>query len=218
MERLTGLDASFLYLETDTQHLHVCALLILDPADQPYSFDNLRAELGRRLPLIPHLRRRVHEVPFNLDHPIWVDDADFDIDNHLRRVELPAPVGMDDLAGLLGEIASTPMDRNRPLWEMSVVEGLDDGKVAVLCKYHHSAVDGITGTNMMMHLCDLEPGLTRPEPEPWTPEPVPSDLELAARAAVRQPPPAGMRGMVAKTQGVVGGLAQRRRNSQSGIG
>ncbi|MFJ2662898.1 wax ester/triacylglycerol synthase family O-acyltransferase [Nocardia fluminea] len=214
MEQLTGLDASFLYLETDTQHLHVCALLILDPADGSYSFGRLRDELRKRLPLIPHMRRRIHPVPFNLDHPLWVDDAEFDIDNHIRRVELPAP---DGLAALIGAIASQPMDRNRPLWEMSVVEGLDDGKVAVVCKYHHSAVDGITGTNMMMHLCDLEAGVSRPEPEPWQPEPVPGDLELAARAAVRLPARAGMLGMVPKTLGMVAGFAQRRRKNQAGM-
>lgn len=217
MERLTGLDASFLYLETDTQHLHVCALLILDPADGPYTFDHLRDELRRRLPLIPHMRRRVHPVPFNLDHPLWVDDTDFDIDNHIRRVDLPEPGGLAGLAALIGDIASRPMDQNRPLWEMSVVEGLDDGKVAVVCKYHHSAVDGITGTNMMMHLCDLEPGLSRPEPEPWQPEPVPGDLELIARAAVRFPARAGMLGMVPKTLGMVAGFAQRRRNNEAGM-
>ncbi|MFC8381915.1 wax ester/triacylglycerol synthase family O-acyltransferase [Nocardia sp. NPDC057272] len=214
MEQLTGLDASFLYLETDTQHLHVCALLILDPGDGHYSFGNLRDELRKRLPLIPHMRRRIHPVPFNLDHPLWVDDADFDIDNHIRRVELPETGG---LAALIGAIASLPMDRNRPLWEMSVVEGLDDGKVAVVCKYHHSAVDGITGTNMMMHLCDLEPGTSRPEPEPWQPEPVPGDLELAVRAAVRLPARAGMLGMVPKTLGMVAGFARRRRNNQAGM-
>ncbi|TLF80817.1 WS/DGAT/MGAT family O-acyltransferase [Nocardia cyriacigeorgica] len=217
MEQLTGLDASFLYLETGTQHLHVCALLILDPVEGAYSFDELKAELGRRLPLIPHMRRKVHEVPFNLDHPVWVDDPNFDLDYHIRRVGLPKPAGRAELADLIGDIASRPMDRDRPLWEMSVVEGLDDGKVAVIAKYHHAAVDGITGTNMMMHLCDLEPGATRPEPEPWQPEPEPSDLELAARALVRFPGKVGVLGMVPKTLGMVAGFAQRRRKNQAGM-
>ncbi|MFI5501948.1 wax ester/triacylglycerol synthase family O-acyltransferase [Nocardia asteroides] len=216
-EQLTGLDASFLYLETGTQHLHVCALLILDPGDGDYSFDGLKAELGRRLPLIPHMRRRVHEVPFNLDHPVWVDDPDFDLDYHIRRVGLPEPGGQIALAELIGEIASRPMDRGRPLWEMSVVEGYEDGKVAVICKYHHAAVDGITGTNMMMHLCDLEPGQTRPEPAPWQPAPQPGDLELAARALLRMPGKVGFVGMVPKTLGMVAGFAQRRRQQQAGM-
>lgn len=217
MEQLTGLDASFLYLETGTQHLHVCALLILDPVEGTYSFDELKAELGRRLPLIPHMRRKVHEVPFNLDHPVWVDDPNFDLDYHIRRVGLPKPAGRAELADLIGDIASRPMDRDRPLWEMSVVEGLDDGKIAVICKYHHAAVDGITGTNMMMHLCDLEPGSSRPDPQPWQPEPEPSDLELAARALVRFPGKVGVLGMVPKTLGMVAGFAQRRRKNQAGM-
>ncbi|WP_280464438.1 WS/DGAT/MGAT family O-acyltransferase [Nocardia cyriacigeorgica] len=217
MEQLTGLDASFLYLETGTQHLHVCALLILDPVEGTYSFDELKTELGRRLPLIPHMRRKVHEVPFNLDHPVWVDDPNFDLDYHVRRVGLPRPAGRAELAELIGDIASRPMDRDRPLWEMSVVEGLEDGKVAVICKYHHAAVDGITGTNMMMHLCDLEPGATRPDPQPWRPEPEPSDLELAARALVRFPGKVGVLTMVPKTLGMVAGFAQRRRKNQAGM-
>ncbi|WP_280481226.1 WS/DGAT/MGAT family O-acyltransferase [Nocardia cyriacigeorgica] len=217
MEQLTGLDASFLYLETGTQHLHVCALLILDPVEGTYSFDELKTELGRRLPLIPHMRRKVHEVPFNLDHPVWVDDPNFDLDYHVRRVGLPRPAGRAELAELIGDIASRPMDRDRPLWEMSVVEGLEDDKIAVICKYHHAAVDGITGTNMMMHLCDLEPGATRPDPLPWQPEPEPSDLELAARALVRLPGKAGVLGMVPKTLGMVAGFAQRRRKNQAGM-
>ncbi|TLF53174.1 WS/DGAT/MGAT family O-acyltransferase [Nocardia cyriacigeorgica] len=217
MEQLTGLDASFLYLETGTQHLHVCALLILDPVEGTYSFDELKAELGRRLPLIPHMRRKVHEVPFNLDHPVWVDDPNFDVDYHIRRVGLPKPAGRAELAELIGDIASRAMDRDRPLWEMSVVEGLDDDKIAVICKYHHAAVDGITGTNMMMHLCDLEPGATRPDPQPWQPEPEPSDLELAARALVRFPGKVGVLGMVPKTLGMVAGFAQRRRKNQAGM-
>src|SRR6478735_5464717 len=126
MERLTGLDASFLYLETGTQHLHVCALLILDPTagGTHYTFEKFKAELGRRLPLIPQMRRRIHEVPFNLDHPVWVEDPDFDLDHHIRRIETPRPLERRELADLVGEIASVPMDRSRPLWEMSVVEHL----------------------------------------------------------------------------------------------
>ncbi|MBF6246655.1 wax ester/triacylglycerol synthase family O-acyltransferase, partial [Nocardia elegans] len=87
MERLTGLDASFLYLETGTQHLHVCALLILDPTAEgaDYSFDAFKAELGRRLAYVPQMRRRLRQVPLNLDHPLWVEDADFDLDYHIRR-------------------------------------------------------------------------------------------------------------------------------------
>ncbi|WP_433725714.1 WS/DGAT/MGAT family O-acyltransferase [Nocardia sp. CA-129566] len=220
MERLTGLDASFLYLETGTQHLHVCALLILDPTagGTQYTFETFKAELGRRLPLIPQMRRRIHEVPFNLDHPVWVEDPDFDLDHHIRLIETARPFGRHELADLVGEIASVPMDRSRPLWQMHVVDRLEDGKIAVICKYHHAAVDGITGTNMMMHLCDLEPGLSKPEPAAqWRPEPQPSDVKLAAEAVVNLPNKLGLVGMVPKTLGLVASFAQRRRNNQAGM-
>ncbi|MFE9580096.1 wax ester/triacylglycerol synthase family O-acyltransferase [Nocardia sp. NPDC006044] len=218
MERLTGLDASFLYLETGTQHLHVCALLILDPSSGDYSFEKFKAELDRRLPLIPQMRRRVYEVPFNLDHPVWVEDQNFDLDYHIRRIGIAAPAGRRELAELVGDIASRPMDRDRPLWEMSVVEGLDDGKVAVICKYHHAAVDGITGTNMMMHLCDLEPNAAKTPPTAqWRPEPSPNDWQLLAKAVVKFPTKAGIVGMVPKTLGMVAGLANRRRNDKAGM-
>ncbi|MEU7633836.1 wax ester/triacylglycerol synthase family O-acyltransferase [Nocardia sp. NPDC049220] len=218
MERLTGLDASFLYLETGTQHLHVCALLTLDPSVGDYSFERFKAELGRRLPLIPQLRRRVHEVPLHLDHPVWVEDHDFDLDYHLRRIAIAAPAGRRQLAELIGDIASRPMDRNRPLWVFSVVEGLDDGTVAVICKYHHAAMDGITGADMMMHLCDLEPGVVRPEPEQnWQPEPSPNDWQLLAEAALKLPAKAGIVGMMPRTLGVIAGFAQRRRKNKTGM-
>ncbi|MFE7802188.1 wax ester/triacylglycerol synthase family O-acyltransferase [Nocardia sp. NPDC057440] len=220
MERLTGLDASFLYLETGTQHLHVCALLILDPTagGTHYSFDTFKAELGRRLPLVPQMRRRVHEVPFNLDHPVWVEDPDFDLDYHIRRIGIPSPGGREQLAELVGDIASRPMDRDRPLWQMNVVEGFAGDKIAVICKYHHAAVDGITGANMMMHLCDVEPGATRPEPtEQWQPEPTPNDWKLAAEGLINFPNKAGLVGMVPKTLGMVAGFVQRRRESKAGM-
>ncbi|MFR9769739.1 WS/DGAT/MGAT family O-acyltransferase [Nocardia sp. SC052] len=218
MERLTGLDASFLYLETGTQHLHVCALLILDPSSGGYSFDGFKAELARRLPLIPQMRRRVYEVPLNLDHPVWVEDENFDLDYHVRRIAIAAPAGRRELAELVGDIASRPMDRDRPLWEMSVVEGLDDGKVAVVCKYHHAAVDGITGADLMMHLCDLEPGAAKEVPDQeWRPEPKPNDWQLLAEAVVKFPTRAGIVGMLPKTVGVVAGFAQRRRQNKTGM-
>ncbi|MEU4343097.1 wax ester/triacylglycerol synthase family O-acyltransferase [Nocardia sp. NPDC023852] len=218
MERLTGLDASFLYLETGTQHLHVCGLLILDPSSGDYSFDKFKAELGRRLSLIPQLRRRVVEVPFHLDHPVWIEDQDFDLDYHVRRIAIAAPAGHRELAELVGDIAGRPMDRDRPLWEMSLVEGLADGKVAVICKYHHAAVDGITAANMMMHLCDLEPDVTRPEPDQdWQPEPRPSEWQLLAQAVMKFPAKMGIVGMVPKTLGVVAGFAQRRRTNKAGM-
>jgi len=220
MERLTGLDASFLYLETGTQHLHVCALLILDPTAEgcDYSFDSFKAELGRRIAHVPQMRRRLRSVPLNLDHPLWAEDADFDLDYHIRRYGLPQPGGRKELADLVGDIAGTPMDRDKPLWQMRVVEGVDGDKIAVIAKYHHAAVDGITGADMMMHLCDPEPGVTKSAPaERPRAGAEPSDLRLIAEAAMRFPARAGVVGMVPKTLGMIAGFARRRRNNESGM-
>ncbi|WP_227982576.1 WS/DGAT/MGAT family O-acyltransferase [Nocardia spumae] len=221
MERLTGLDASFLYLETDTQLLHVCALLILDPAagGTTYEFGELKQELGRRIHLVPSMRRKVHRVPLDLDHPVWVTDATFDLDRHVHRLGLPSPGGSYELAELVGDIAGQPMDRSRPLWEMWVIEGLAEGKIAVVSKYHHAAVDGITGANMMAYLCDPEPGTRYPDPpaEIHSDAESPNDLALAAEGLVRMPGKLGVVGMVPKTLGKLGGLVQRRRADKQGM-
>lgn len=218
MERLTGLDASFLYLETDTQLLHVCAMLILDPGADGGEFDHERfkAELGRRLYLIPAMTRRLHHVPLDLDHPVWVRDSHFDLDYHVRRIGLPSPGGRKELAEVAADIAGRALDRSRPLWEMWVVEGLPGGRVAVISKYHHAIVDGITGTNMMMHLCDIQPGVTYTPPAETTDDDgEPNDLLLAGEALLKIPGKLGLVGMVPKTVGILGGLVQRRRGSGS---
>lgn len=221
MERLTGLDASFLYLETGTQHLHVCALLLLDPgADgDGYSFDTFKAELGRRLAGVPQMRRKLRPVPLDLDHPYWVEAGDYDLDYHVRRYGLPAPGGRAELAALLGDIASTPMDRNHPLWQVRVVEGVDGDKVAVILKYHHAAVDGVTGAELLMALCDTEPGQRRAEAkaEPLGREPEPSDLRLLAEAALRFPTRAGVVRLLPRTAGKLAGMVRRRVGNRSGM-
>ncbi|WP_430332225.1 WS/DGAT/MGAT family O-acyltransferase [Rhodococcus sp. ACT016] len=165
MERLSGMDASFLYLETPTQMLHVCGLIILDGSTIPggYSFAKLRDELAIRVKAMPSFKRRLKDTRFNLDHPVWVDDTDFDIERHFHRIAVPAPGGRDELSELCSSIASQPMDRSRPLWEMFVIEGLEDGSVAVMSKMHHANVDGVTGSNLMSQLCGLEPDAPRPE-------------------------------------------------------
>ncbi|WP_433612513.1 WS/DGAT/MGAT family O-acyltransferase [Prescottella agglutinans] len=165
MERLSGMDASFLYLETPTQMLHVCGLIILDGSTIPggYSFAKLRDELAIRVKAMPSFKRRLKDTRFNLDHPVWVDDTDFDIERHFHRIAVPAPGGRNELSELCSSIASQPMDRSRPLWEMFVIEGLDDGSVAVMSKMHHANVDGVTGSNLMSQLCGLEPDAPRPE-------------------------------------------------------
>ena len=172
MERLTGLDASFLYLETSAQPMHVCSILELDTSTMPggYSFDRLRDALALRLKAMPEFREKLANSPLNLDHPVWVEDEAFDVDRHLHRIGLPPPGGRAELSEICGHIASLPLDRGRPLWEMWVIEGVAgtdchrDGRLAVMTKVHHAGVDGVTGANLMSQLCSTEPDAPAPEP------------------------------------------------------
>ncbi|GAA5111996.1 wax ester/triacylglycerol synthase family O-acyltransferase [Haloechinothrix salitolerans] len=168
MQRLTGLDASFLYLETPQQLQHVCALLTLDPSTVPgdHTVDAFVRRLADRCARIPVFRRKLYSTPFNLDHPVWVADEEFDVDNHVFRVELPAPGGREQLDALCAEVAGTPMSRDRPLWEMHVVEGAADGQLAVIAKLHHAGIDGVSGANLISYLASLEPDAPLPEPPP----------------------------------------------------
>ncbi|WP_406815186.1 WS/DGAT/MGAT family O-acyltransferase [Mycobacterium sp. M23085] len=172
MQRLSGLDASFLYLETSSQPLHVCSIVELDTSTVPggYTFDRLRDALALRIKAIPAFRERLANSPLNLDHPVWVDDEEFNIDRHLHRIALPAPGGRFELSEICGHIAERPLDRGRPLWEMWVIEGVAgtdchrDGRLAVMTKVHHAGVDGVTGANLMSQLCATEADAPAPEP------------------------------------------------------
>jgi WS/DGAT/MGAT family acyltransferase len=159
MEQLGGLDAAFLSCETPTMHMHVCGLLILDrPTEgEGDSYERIRAMLEERLPRIAAMRHRLAPVPLNLGRPFWTDDAELHIDRHLRRLRLAPPGDDRALADVVGEFASTQLRRDRPLWEMLVVDGLPDDRVALLVKMHHSTVDGITGANLIGELFDLTP-------------------------------------------------------------
>ena len=175
LARLSGLDASFLYLETSTQPLHVCSVLVLDATTIPggYSFARLRERLAERIAAIPAFREKLANSWLNLDHPVWVEDGEFDLERHVHRVGLPAPGGRAELAEICGHLAGLPLDRRHPLWEMWVIEGLGGaasagkgGRLAVLTKVHHAAVDGVTGANLMSQLCTVEPDAAAPEPVP----------------------------------------------------
>jgi len=190
MDRLSGLDASFLYFESSTSLMHVCGLLVLDPttiAGGGYDFFRLRDDLRRRVGRNPAFRRKVHDTILNLDHPVWVDDDEFDIEHHVRHASVPAPGGRDELAAVCGDIAGQPLDRGRPLWEMWIIDGLADGTIAVMTKMHHATVDGVSGANLVSELCSLEPG-DAPLPAPAVTEPAarrPSDLRIAVDGALR---------------------------------
>ena len=217
MKRLSGLDASFLYLETSTQLLHVCGLLVLQPESMPdgYSFATMKERMARQAGAIPEFRQKLRRVPLDLDHPVWVDDEDFDVDRHVHRLALPAPGGPEELSEATGHLAGLPLDRSRPLWDMWVIEGLADGRIAVFLKMHHATVDGTSGMGLLAHLCSLEPEAGPPVPDPaevGTSPRSPSEVELLARAAVRT----GMRPLrlaklMAPTVGALAGTVDRAR-------
>jgi diacylglycerol O-acyltransferase / wax synthase len=188
MKRLTGLDASFLYMETPTCFMHVASLMVLDPSTAPHGFDfsRLRDLYEQRLDQAPPFRRRLVQVPFGLHHPVWVEDPDFDLDWHLRHIAVPAPGGMKELCELAGHLVAIPLDRSRPLWEVWLIEGLEGGHVGLLSKVHHAAIDGASGEELMVAILDMSPEIERkPPPEtPWEPEHVPNDTELVGYALV----------------------------------
>ena len=180
------MDSFFLYVETPAQHMHVTLTAVLDPAAVPggYSFDRFKAHIAGRVPLVPPFTRKLVPVPLRLHHPLWATDPDFDIDNHVLRAAVPAPGGLEELSEVVGQIASLPLDRSRPLWEIWLVEGLADGEVAFVAKIHHAALDGVGGVEQMVAFFDLEADPAPAEPVPFPePEAIPSDLELVAFAA-----------------------------------
>ena len=220
-ERLTGLDASFLYLETPTLHMHVSMTAVFDPSTVPegYSFRRLRHLIDQRIPLAPVFQRRLVEVPLRLGHPIWVDDPEFDIDNHLRRAALPAPGGMRELAEFAADVNSRQLHRDRPLWEMWIVEGLEGGKIGLVAKMHHSTIDGVSGAELLGILFDLEPNPST-QPVPTAPAPegrIPSDLELVSQALVaRAVRPFEIGRMVWRTGQAVLGVRRVRQREDTG--
>ena len=137
MERLSGIDASFLYFETPNMHMHVVATIVFDPSTVPggYSFDHVREMIRSRLHLAKPLRRKLAPTPFNINHPVWVEDKDFDLDYHVRRIGCPSPGSEEQLSSVVGDIASRPLDRNRPLWEVWIVEGLEHGHTAAFVHF-----------------------------------------------------------------------------------
>ena len=223
MERLTGLDATFLYLETPTHHMHVSMAMVLDPASMPggYSFDTIKRFIASRMDRIPPFRRRLVSVPLNLHHPVWVEDPEFDIDYHVRRIGAPAPGGRRELGEMAAQIASVPLDRSRPLWEMWVVEGLKRDRIGIVSKVHHCAIDGASGAELMVHLFDLDPADAEVDgPLPDLPsEHIPNDIELLGHAVtskVRRT--LGLAPLINQTARSVSRVVQGRRDPKGLVG
>jgi len=188
-ERLSVLDASFLYLERPAVHMHVAGLAIVDPSTRPGGrllAQDLASLIASRIHLVPRFRQKAVVPPFGVGRPVWVDDEDFDIDFHLRRAALPAPGGRRELADFVQRVHSRPLDRTKPLWEMYLIEGLEDGYVAVLVKSHHAMIDGLSGIDIATVLVDFTPEPQEIRPVPWAPEPEPGAGDLLLRGLTDQ--------------------------------
>jgi WS/DGAT/MGAT family acyltransferase len=186
-ERLTGLDASFLHLESQSSHMHVAGVMLFEGS--PPEHDELVEALSGRLHLVPRYRQRLAFVPFGQGRPRWVDDPHLNLNYHVRTTALPAPGTEDQLRALAGRVFSQALDRDKPLWELWVVEGLGGGeRFAVLSKTHHALVDGVSGVDIMSVLFDTSP---EPQTPPdrgkrWLPQPLPSGTQLLAEALVER--------------------------------
>ena len=195
-DRLTALDTSFLHLEDASAHMHVASVMLFEGG--PPGYDELLESIDRRLHLVPRYRQKLALVPLGQGRPRWVDDPHLNLRYHVRSTALPSPGTEEQLRALAGRVFAQPLDRDKPLWEVWLVEGLEDGRFAMLSKTHHSLVDGVTGVDIMTVLFDTSPDPAAP-PDPgrrWLPRPVPSSVQLLGEALVER---ATMPGELART-------------------
>jgi diacylglycerol O-acyltransferase len=194
MRQLNGIDVSFLNMETPTTFGHVSSVTIYDPSSAPggAGIEATKKIILERIDQLAPFRRRLVEVPMGLDLPYWIEDPHFDIDFHVRHHAVPPPGSPEQLAEAVSRIIARPLDRTRPLWELYVIEGVDNGtRIAQLTKVHHAAIDGAAGAMMLAALLDIDP-TARPtgSPAQWEPEPIPTDEELlriTGREFLRRP-------------------------------
>ena len=188
IQAISGMDATFLYAESSTNHMHVGSLAVIEGS---LKFDTFRETIRSRLHLIPKLRQRLMYVPLSIDYPYWVDDPHFDIDLHLTHIALPKPGGWKELRDTASKIFSEPLDHSRALWSFIFVEGLDTipqmpaGSVAIISKMHHVAIDGVAGAGLLSLLFDLTPDKKDiPAPKPFNPKPLPNELSLIVKSTI----------------------------------
>jgi diacylglycerol O-acyltransferase len=177
-ERLRPRDLALLGAETARTPMHNATLEIFDPSDSGFDYDALIAHIEDRITFVPRYRQHVRRVPGGLANPVWVDDADFDLAYHVRRSALPRPGSLDQLRELAARIMSRRLDPSRPLWEVYFVEGLQDGRVALLSKSHQILVDGISTVDLGQVLLDVDPGPRQVVHEDWRPAPEPGATTL----------------------------------------
>ena len=183
------MDAMLLYSEAPNLHTHTLKVAVIDPADfdGEFGFDMFRRHVRRRLHLLEPLRYQLVDIPWQLHHPMWQENCEVDLDYHLRRVRVPAPGGRRELDGVIGEVASTPLDRSRPLWEFHFAEGLSGGRFALIGKVHHALADGVASVNLLARAMDLKDTTTdEPEAEASVTPSTGDLLRAAARDHTRQ--------------------------------
>lgn len=181
---MSPLDTSFLHIEDAVTHMHIGSVGLFE--GPPPGADEIPAAIEGRLPLVPRYRQKVAFVPLALGRPVWVDDPHFNLDYHVRRTALPSPGGDQELRNLVGRVMSQQLDRAKPLWELWVAEGLDEGRWALISKSHHCMVDGVSATDLLSVLLDSEREPHAPVPDAWHPDREPNPAELVAQALARR--------------------------------
>jgi diacylglycerol O-acyltransferase len=181
-DRLSPLDVSFLAMETPTTAMHVGGVAVLQPPGEGFDYDRLVDLISERIALVPRYRQRVKFVPGRLANPVWVDDEDFDVTYHVRRSALPKPGTDAQLRELVGRVQGRQLDRNRPLWEIYLVEGLQGGRIGIVTKTHHALVDGVSAVDIATVILDVTPQPRQVPADDWSPSREPGAVSLMAGA------------------------------------
>ncbi len=180
--RMTALDASFLFMETASTPMHAGGVAVFTPPPGGFDHERLVRLIKQRIPYVPRYRQRIRDVPFGVARPVWVDDERFDVTYHVRRSALPKPGSRDQLNELVARLMSRPLDRSRPLWEMYLVEGLADGNFAIVSKSHQALVDGLSAVDIAQVMLDLTEEPAAAPGDSWRPRREPTDVELLSQA------------------------------------
>lgn len=188
MEAISGLDATFLYAETDSSPMHVGSVAIIEGS---LDFDTFKKTISSKIHLVPKLRQRLISIPMSVDYPYWVDDPNFNLELHMHHVALPKPGSWKELREMASHVFSEPLDRSRPLWSFTFVEGIDGidqvpkGSVAIISKIHHVAIDGMAGAGILSIIFDMSPK-AKPlkDPKPFSPKPLPNEVTMLTKSAL----------------------------------
>lgn len=182
VDRMSPLDASFLHIEDAVSHMHIGSIGIFEGPAPDYQ--RVVDMVAGKLPLVPRYRQVVRTVPMDLGRPVWSDDCHFNLEYHIRHTALPSPGGRAELRQLVGRVMAQRLDRSKPLWEIWMVEGLEDGQWAMISKTHHCMVDGVSGTDLLSVVMDVSPDPAPPMPDGWEADPAPSRQQLAVEAVL----------------------------------